>query len=192
MTLKMKKLNPWNWFKREEENESRLPVTCREEPNRNSAFLPSHWLSLRQEMDRVFENALRTIELPLRGLNTQISTLESTLFRPNIDIESADKEYRITLEVPGVNEKDIKLELDPADNTLIIRGEKNKEREEKDRDYYWSERSYGSFERIISLPDEANQDQINAVFKNGVLTIIIKRKEPSKKPEVRQINVDHQ
>jgi HSP20 family protein len=193
MTLDMKKLNPWNWFKREEENESRrLPVTRREEPSPNIAYLPSHWLSLRQDIDRMFDNFLRNFERPLGELTNQLPSLENTFFRPNIDIESTDKEYHITLEIPGVNENDIKLEFEPTDNILTIRGEKNKEREETDGDYYWSERSYGSFERIISLPNDADPDQIKAVFKNGVLNLIIDRKEPSKKQKVRQITVDHQ
>jgi HSP20 family protein len=62
------------------------------------------------------------------------------------------------------------------DNTMIIRGEKNQEKEEKDKNYYRVERSYGSFQRVLSLPEDAAKDDIQATFKNGVLTIKIPRR----------------
>ena len=67
-----------------------------------------------------------------------------------------DKEYSITVEVPGVSEKDVKIEI--VDNTMTIKGEKKQEKEEKEKDYYRVERSHGSFQRLLSLPEDANQD----------------------------------
>lgn len=94
--------------------------------------------------------------------------------------------HSITVEVPGVDEKDVKVEV--ADNTMIIKGEKKQEKEEKDKNYYRVERSYGSFQRVLSLPEDASQDDIKATFKNGILTIKMPRKSLPKS-KVRQIEV---
>ena len=84
------------------------------------------------------------------------------------------KEYAISVEVPGVDEKDVKIEL--ANNTLTIGGEKKQEKEEKEKNFYRVERSYGSFQRVLSLPEDADQEKIQATFKKGVLRITVPRK----------------
>jgi HSP20 family protein len=78
------------------------------------------------------------------------------------------------------------VELD--DNTIIIRGEKKQEKEEKDKNYYCVERSYGSFRRVLSLPEDAAQDDIMATFKNGILTIKMPKKTMPK-ADVKQIEI---
>ena len=100
--------------------------------------------------------------------------LTEGLLKPTLDIGADDKEYSISIEVPGVEQKDIKLEV--ANNTLTVSGEKKQEHEEKDKNYYRMERSYGSFQRVLSLPEDANQDNVAATFKNGVLTVTMPRK----------------
>lgn len=191
MDLDIKKLNPWNWFKKEEEGERRnVPVARRggsgQELTSGSYYSPL-W-SLHNEIDRMFDNVFRSFGLPSLGMESALPSLEDNWFRPSVDIDSSEKEYRITVEVPGVDEKDVKLELD-RDGTLTIRGEKKQEREEKDRDYYRVERSYGSFQRVLSLPEDADQDNINASFKNGVLTVTVQRKALPKS-EARQIGIN--
>ena len=106
--------------------------------------------------------------------------------RPNVDISAGKNEYLITTEVPGIDEKDVKLEL--SNNTLTIKGEKRQEHEEKDRDHYRIERSYGSFQRVLSLPEDADQSGITAKFKNGVLTVGLPRR-PEKKKNVKLIDI---
>ena len=101
-------------------------------------------------------------------------TMAEGMLKPTLDLSATDKEYAITVEIPGVDEKDVKLEL--AKDTLTIRGEKKQEKEEKDKNYYRMERSYGSFQRLLSLPDDADQDSIKAKFKNGVLKVTMLRK----------------
>lgn len=191
MDLDIKKLNPWNWFKKEEEGERRnVPVARRggsgQELTSGSYYSPL-W-SLHNEIDQMFDNVFRSFGLPSLGTESALPSLESNWFRPSVDIDSSEKEYRITVEVPGVDEKDVKLELD-RDGTLTIRGEKKQEREEKDRDFYRVERSYGSFQRVLSLPEDADQDSINASFKNGVLTLTVQRKALPKS-EARQIGIN--
>jgi HSP20 family protein len=76
--------------------------------------------------------------------------------------------------IPSVDEKDIKLEL--ADDILTIYGEKKQTSEEKGNNYYRMERSYGSFRRTLALPEDADQDDVSATFKKGVLTVTMPRR----------------
>jgi HSP20 family protein len=189
--MDIKKLNPWNWFKHEEDNERRnLPVYRQQQQQQTetpvSAYSPL--MSLHQEIDRMFNNAFRSFGLPSLSLGAAAPLAwETNLFRPNVDIDATDKEYRITVEMPGVEESDIRLELSP-DGALSIQGEKRIEREEKGHDLYRVERSYGSFQRVLALPEDADRDSINATFKNGVLTVNVSRKATAR-PEVRWITV---
>lgn len=88
-----------------------------------------------------------------------------------------DKQYKIAPEVPGVEEKDIQITLD--NDVLMVRGEKRREQEKKEGGFHRVERSYGSFQRALNLPDDANRDSIKASFKNGVLTVTIDKREVS-------------
>jgi HSP20 family protein len=97
------------------------------------------------------------------------------VLRPSLDIHETDKQYRITLEVPGVEQADIQLTVE--DDVLWVRGEKRHEQEHSEGQYHRIERSYGSFQRALNLPSDANQDAIRASFKNGVLTITIEKRE---------------
>ena len=93
---------------------------------------------LHQEIDRLFEGVTRNIP----GF--------ATATMPSMDISETDKVIEITAELPGLEKKDV--ELNVADNLLTIRGEKKNEREEKNKDYHLVERSYGSFSRSVELP----------------------------------------
>ena len=108
------------------------------------------------------------------------------LIMPQVDIGESQKDYTITVEVPGVQEKDIDLTL--IDGTLTIRGEKRSEHEEKEKHYHRVERSYGSFQRILSLPNDADENTVKAKFKDGVLTITI-AKDPQAKPAGRKFEI---
>lgn len=170
--MDIKKLNPWNWFKHEESSEQRS-VPVRQKSDRLPAYSPL--LSVHQEIDQMFDNVFRSFGFPSIHSGTNSLWSGSDFLKPSIDIDATDKEYRVTAEVPGVDRKDVELEIGP-DDTLIIKGEKKQEREDKDRDLYRLERTYGSFQRVLALPEDADQDRINATFKNGVLTITIARK----------------
>lgn len=179
--MDIKKLAPWNWFKDEEASETKhLPVS------RAGQNYYTPLTQLHQEIDRMFDSVFRNFGLPSLGVNTALA--QDALLKPNVDIAASDKEYTITVEVPGVEEDKIKLEL--ADNTLTIKGEKKQESEKKEKDFYRVERSYGSFQRVLSLPEDADQDGIDAQFKNGVLTITLPRKAISK-PKGKVIDIKH-
>lgn len=102
-----------------------------------------------------------------------------------MDVAETDKAIELTAELPGLQEKDVDINL--ADNVLTIKGEKKSEREEKDKNYRLVERNYGSFFRSFELPARVRGDAIQACIAKGVLTVRIPKPEPSvtKKIEVK-------
>lgn len=170
--MDIKKLNPWNWFSHEEEQARNVPV------RQGDRQFYSPLSQLHRDIDRMFGNVFPGI-----GWGRMLD-IDDGLLRPNVDVSSTDKEYTITVEVPGVDEKDVKLEL-THDGQLIVRGEKKQEKEQKDKNFHRVERSYGSFQRTLSLPEDAAKDVIDASFKNGVLTITCPRKAVSQTPAKR-------
>ena len=107
-------------------------------------------------------------------------------FAPRIDVKEDDVSYEISVELPGLEEKDIEITVD--DGTLVLRGEKSGASEEKEGKYFRQERIYGRFERAFHLPDGVEAEKIEAKFKNGVLTLHLPKKEEAKKV-VRQVEV---
>jgi len=100
---------------------------------------------------------------------------------PAVDIAEKDKEYEITAELPGMDEKNIDVKF--ADGILTIKGEKTEEKEEKKKGYYLSERRFGSFQRSFQVPAGVDADKIDASFKNGVLTVILPKSAQAQKSE---------
>lgn len=107
-------------------------------------------------------------------------------FVPSLDLKSDAAAYTLSLELPGVSPDDVKVEV--LDNTLTISGEKKAEELPKDASQHVQERSYGSFSRSMSLPEDADVDNIGASHKDGVLTITVPRKAPEK-PQARAIAI---
>ena len=107
---------------------------------------------------------------------------------PCVDIEEDGKHLRVVAEVPGIDEKDLKVTLEG--NMLIISGEKKEEKTEKDaaKRYVVSERSFGSFYRSVALPEDIITDSVKAKFKNGILTVEMEKSEQAK-PKKIQIEV---
>ncbi|MCX4027688.1 Hsp20/alpha crystallin family protein [Endozoicomonas sp. SM1973] len=166
--MNVKNLIPWNWLKKEEERDNKqLSANSPRDPMANPL------IQFHRDVDRLFDSMFKGVGLP--NFSEEWSKLPNNMFKPNIDISAKDKEYLISVEVPGVDEKDIKLEM--RDNSLIISGEKKHEKEDKEEHLYRVERSYGHFQRILAIPEDANVEEINASFKNGVLCISLPRKE---------------
>lgn len=132
-------------------------------------------LSLRNQMNRLFEDFWRDPFniTPFDWMERMWPTGWSG-FTPSVDISETDKEIRLEAELPGMDEKDIEISL--SDDVLTIKGEKREERERKDRNYYYAERSYGTFTRQFPLPSTVDEDKIEATFKNGVLTITMPKR----------------
>lgn len=167
MSMTLKKLMPWNWFKKEEEGAISLPV-------RRSESLSNPLALLHMEIDRLFDQVFRSMGWPLADAARALSDGGLTVIKPSVDIAATDREYVITAEVPGLGPDDLRLEL--LDDTLLIRGEKRQEWEKQNAGIYRMERRYGAFERVLSLPDDADRDRLDAKLKNGVLTITLPRK----------------
>lgn len=120
---------------------------------------------LHDEMDALFDNFFKGFSMePFEGRH-------AGSFSPNIDVTENDKEIKVSAELPGMDDKDIEVNLNK--DSLTIRGEKKEEKEDKGKDYYHVERSYGSFSRTIPLPVEVESDKVEAHFKKGVLTVKI-------------------
>ena len=100
---------------------------------------------------------------------------------PVVDIVERDKEYEITAELPGMDEQNIDVKF--VDGVLTIKGEKKEEKEEKNKDYYLSERRFGSFQRSFKMPDGVDADKIEASFKNAVLTVLLPKSTEAQKRE---------
>jgi HSP20 family protein len=96
-------------------------------------------------------------------------------FSPNVDVVETDDQIKVSAELPGMQDKDIEVSLDRG--VLTISGEKSEERKEEGENYYRAERSYGSFRRAIPLPTEVNEDEVEAIFQDGVLTITMPKAE---------------
>ena len=157
-------LTPWNWFKKEEEQQ-----VVRPQISGRSSGSSHPLMRLHNEIDQIFDQFYHGFPLfPLRW--PQERSKGGVVF-PQLNIAESKNAYTITVDVPGVEEKDIELTVE--EGTLIIRGEKQTEKEDEHKQYHRVERSYGSFQRVLSLPADAEEDKIEAKFKNGVLTITV-------------------
>jgi HSP20 family protein len=147
---------------------------------RNDFFDP--FVTFRREMDRMFDDFF--------GGDTVLPSLAGwQSIMPAIGMDETDKEVVVTVELPGVTEKDVEVDL--AGDVLTIKGEKKAENEHKNDDSYFMERRFGSFERSIRLPFEVKDEKVDAKFTNGVLTIRLP-KPPELYRSVRRIEVRSQ
>jgi HSP20 family protein len=126
---------------------------------------PNPFLALHREMNRLFDDVFRGFDLAPFGFDRGF---EQAIRWPNIEVSETDKEMKVTVELPGLEEKDVELEL--VNGVLAIKGEKKTETQDKDR--LFSERYYGHFERRIPVED-VDEDKVSASFRNGVLTVTL-------------------
>ncbi len=120
---------------------------------------------------------------PFRGFGTRLAEWVA----PASEASADDNVYRISIELPGVEEGDIQLS---AENGVVtLKGEKKTEREEKGETWFFSERQYGSFSRSFRLPPDADEDKVTADLKNGVLTVTVPKAKAVEKPS-RQVKIN--
>lgn len=130
--------------------------------------------SIQEEMNRMFDRFFRGGELSDFGM--------TGTWMPPIDLsETADK-VTVKAEIPGIDPKEIDISI--QNDTLIIKGEKKEEKEEKGKNYYRMERRYGSFSRSIDLPASVDTNKVTAECKNGVLEITLQKKEEVKPKQI--------
>jgi HSP20 family protein len=164
--MAMRDLIPWNRGR---------DMTVR----RGEEFNP--FLTLHREMNRVFDDVFRGFDLAPFGTDR---LFDRAMGWPNIEVSETDKDIKVTAELPGLEEKDVQLEL--ANGVLSIKGEKKTETEDKER--LFSERSYGRFERRIPVED-VDEGRVSANFKNGVLTVTMP-KAPQIQSKVKRIAIN--
>src|SRR6266478_1737676 len=146
--MNVRDLVPWSRGDRE-----RSPAT------RSDSLSPV--MSLHREMNRLFDDVFRGFDDP--------RLLAGRSGWPSVDVEETEKEYRVTAELAGLEERDVEVLL--QDGSLILRGEKRMEGENRDRTF--SERFYGRFERRLALDRDIDESAVHATFRNGVLTVTI-------------------
>jgi HSP20 family protein len=130
--------------------------------------------SLQRDMNSLFDNFFRGFDMAPRGFADR----GWGGFTPSVDVKENEKEFIIKAELPGVEEKDIEVTV--TNDAVTIKGEKKEEKEEKDKNYYYMERSYGSFSRVIPLEVGIDAAKAEASFKNGVLDIKIPKNQSVK------------
>lgn len=163
---------------------SKVPVKT----EKSAAGMPQVWRpfeNLRREVDRLFDDFdggfWRSPFRPLFDVAPFRRGEATFAAMPAVDVSETDKAYEITAELPGIDEKNVEVKL--ANGVLTIKGEKQDEKEEKKKDYYMRERSFGSFERTFAVPDGVDSDKIEASFKKGVLSVTLPKSAEAQKAE---------
>ena len=142
---------------------------------------------MQKEFDRFFDALRHGLSDGWPSFGAE-NVLNPAWFKPSLDIASDENAYSIKIELPGIDAGDVAIEI--AGSTMRIRGEKRQESEEREKSYYRIERSYGSFQRILDLPDDADAQNISSGYKDGVLSITIPKKTGQKRePKKIEINV---
>jgi len=133
---------------------------------------PFRDLSILQErMNRVFEDAAG------RGWKSD-EPAATTSWSPAVDIYETDNEILVQAELPGVDRKDIALQLE--NNVLTLKGDRRFEKETNQENYHRIERSYGGFSRAFTIPAVVDEEKIRADYKDGILKIALPKKEQLK------------
>ncbi len=134
--------------------------------------------SLRREMDRMFDDFSR-------GFPLATGSAGGGFLTPKVNVAETDKGLELTAELPGIDSKDIDLDL--ADGVLTLKAEHSEGREEKDekKQYHLVERSTGAYLRRFALPLAADEDKVEASFDKGVLKVFVPRATEAEKPHRR-------
>lgn len=141
---------------------------------------PDPFATMRQEMDRLFDSFTRDWSLP--------SQLPSGFLSPKVDVAETEKGLEISAELPGIDQRDISLDL--SEGILTLAAEHKEEKEEKDekKHYHLVERSHGSFLRRFAIPFEPDANKVRASFDKGVLKVMVPRSAAAEK-QVKKIAI---
>ncbi len=130
--------------------------------------------AFQNEMNRLFEDFFGMTDMPNLFDRSEMAARGAFDFAPAIDVQETDKSYKIVADVPGIDAKDVSVTV--ADGYVTIKGEKKTDSKDEAQGYFRQERSYGSFQRVVPMPDTANLDKADAKVKDGVLTIEVPKK----------------
>jgi HSP20 family protein len=123
---------------------------------------------LKRFLKKVYKSLITSLPVGRQGLGTDDTDINDLI---------------VKAELPGMDPKDIDISL--SDGTLIIKGERKQEKEEKEKDYHLIERSYGTFARMVRLPKEVKRDKISASYKDGILKVILPKSNQAMTKEVK-------
>ena len=154
--MEIKDVIPWNWGKK------------KESVSKIEAEQPFH--ELQQRIGGLFDDFYRRMHGSWGGT----ARLDAGAFSPVIDVSEDKTAVTVVADVPGMSEDEVEVSL--SGNTLTIKGEKKQEKEEKGKDTYRLERSFGAFRRDIPIPSEIEEGQVTARYKDGVLTVTLPKK----------------
>ena len=161
--MAMRSLTPWRWGRRS------VPA---------GREMETHPLDMFQrEMNRLFDDFFKGFGL--RPFGEEIEAAGA--FYPQMDMTEDENSIYVTAELPGLDEKDIDINL--SRDSLTIKGEKREEKEEKGKESYYMERSFGAFSRVIPIPVDVNPDKVEATFKKGVLNITLPKAQKERKEQ---------
>jgi HSP20 family protein len=137
--------------------------------------------TLHHEIDRLFDDFSRNwprLSFP-RASSTAPFVQGGFELKVASEVTEDDKGYRLTVELPGMQEKDVEISL--SGNTLTMRGEKKSEKEETRKNRHYSERSYGAFRRDFALPEDVDSEKVEASMKSGILTVVLPKSAEAQK-----------
>lgn len=137
-----------------------------------------------REVEEILDRHSRALDWPFRGGRNLIG--RDVDWAPRVDISETDEAFTIKAEVPGINRDDVKINIE--DHVLSIHGESKQEKEQEGKKYHRVERFYGSFNRSFALPQNVDEDRIEANFKDGLLSLTIPKKEVEK-PKAIEVKV---
>lgn len=175
---------------------SKVTVKSKDESGKAPAPAPRETASpltdLRSEIDRLFSEFSGRFPTLGGGRSLfdwepwRVSTSLPGLAAPKVDLSETDRGFEVVAEIPGIDPKDVSVEL--KDDVLTISGEKREEKEEKKKDYHLSERRFGSFKRSFRLPSDVDFAKAEAAFDKGVLHVTLP-KNADAKPKSHKIEV---
>jgi HSP20 family protein len=165
---------------------TKLPVKKAEKSTAPAENVWAPFESLHREIDRLFEDfhpGAWHFPFTRRSPGAALATprLRNWQVAPPMDLVEKDGAYEISVELPGIDEKDIEIKL--SNGTLTIKGEKSEEKEEQNKEYHLSERSYGSFSRSFRVPESVDANKIDAKFAKGVLMVKLPKTAAAKTAE---------
>lgn len=143
-------------------------------PTRELSGVPTELWNIQRDFTRLFDSFVRG------GIQEDGSRM--SLWTPAVDISEHENEYQVRVELPGVSKDDVKITLES--NILTIRGEKKQEKDVKEENIHRMERVYGSFQRSFTLPTVVNGNDINAVYRDGILTVTLPKAEEAKPKQI--------
>ena len=160
----------------------KLTVKSEDKPAQ-SAGIWTPFEALRTEIDRLFDDFVPSSwrSSDRSPFARSLPSLNGWVIAPAVDVIEREDAFEVTAEVPGLDERNIEVKL--SNGCLTIRGEKQEEKEDRQKEYHLSERRYGSFQRTFRVPDGVDADKVEAIFEKGVLRVKLPKRPEAKKNE---------